>query len=86
MHDVLKGEKEVRPEHMSGFVKITAFINESLRLKTPVFAPIVRQAKIDHKIKDIEIKKGTGSNYRRMVCFRMHYGNKLAGELLREAG
>ncbi|CAD8177801.1 unnamed protein product [Paramecium pentaurelia] len=48
----------INENEINNLKKLSAFINEVLRLKNPAMRPIIRVATQDHKLKDLKIKKG----------------------------
>ncbi|CAD8168246.1 unnamed protein product [Paramecium octaurelia] len=48
----------INENEINNLKRLSAFISEVLRLKNPAMRPIIRVATQDHKIKDLQIKKG----------------------------
>ncbi|KAM3147482.1 hypothetical protein pb186bvf_000289 [Paramecium bursaria] len=49
---------DVTKESLQKLVKLNAFIQEAQRVRNPTVSPFLRQVKVDHKIKDLQLKKG----------------------------
>lgn len=54
----IRSEGDYTDEDLKKMEKLTAFINEVLRVRNPAICPIMRRAKQDHYIKDLYVKRG----------------------------
>lgn len=52
------GEGEVTAAHLLQLKKLSAFVNECLRFRSPAAILIPRVAVSDHWVKDVFVKKG----------------------------
>jgi cytochrome P450 len=61
VQEVIQKKGTVEYDDLALLPKLTAFIKETLRLRTPAPGLIPRRARLTHYIKDVKIEKGSTS-------------------------